>query len=414
MKNKGIVLLLAGVMCAGCFAACGGGDKGANGNSDTNDGGDGKMTEAQWKEEITPTIFSATNISNVGIYDVQIDVNGNAFYKRAAFENNGDYAERSKTYIKRSDNTYKVSIRDAGSNYKWQTEMTTEAEYQNNYDADIAPFVKVLTYFENNFDKFTCIKNEFGQTNYELTIEGSGIEENINAVKAIMNVSNIETTKVVAINFEDGLSIRFANGNNPYVISLWFDIPVFESVYSFANVKDYTIAAGENTDGDYCVTKVTEEGFMQYYPNQTDGIGDSAVCAKQITEGQHVGEYQVYTRQGSSWVATTPQTPDYYKEYTFDTYVSRYFYDVTSQVNFTNRDLYEVAENFITLKDNYTFTCRRWTHTYKDFQITINEDFEIVSVTLQVSTHDSATNTDSGFIPVTLTVGNTTIDFPQN
>ena len=377
------------------------------------------MTEEQWKEAITPTAFSVTNNYNEGIYDVDIKVNGNSFHKRFEFDNNGNYGESEKTYVKKSDGSYQVSYRNATQYYKWDTETTSEEDYQNAYNENVAPFVELLTYVENNYDKFTYISsNEDGMPieEYEFVVAGSEIEEKVVAVKEVMNVSNIETKKIVAVNFDDGLSVRFVNDDNPYVVNLWFEYPAFESVYALGNVTNYTIEAGVNTADDYCVTKVTEEGFMQYYPNQTDGVGNSAVCAKQITEGQYVGEYQVYARQGASWVAGTPQTPDYYKEYTFDTYVSKYFYDVTAQFNLVNTDLYEMMPNGIKFKENhtFTFTCRRWTHTYKDLTIMVNDDFEIVSISLQVSTHDSATNTDSAFVPVTITVGNTTIDFPQS
>ena len=408
MKKKILSFLLAIFMlipCAFALTAC---DK----NSTPDDEPNGTMSETYWKESITPTVFSVSSYENEDINRVQIDVNGNIYKKKTETRDTGDHKEFYKTYIKRNDNTYKLATMGSDTSYKWQAELITAEQFDANYNANVTPFTELLTYLKNNFSKFTFVSNEFDGW-YELVINGSEIEEKVAVVKQIMNVSTIETTRISAQNFYDGLRITLENDDNPYVINFWFNVPIFDYLYLFNSVTNYTISAGENSQTDYCVTKVTPNGFMQYYPNSSDGVGSSAICGKLITDGDNAGEYQVYARQGSAWVVSSvPQEADYYKEYTFDTYVSKFFADYTQQFNPRNTDLYIVNSNSLKFKDSYTFTCRRWTHTYKDLTITINENYEISSFTLQVSTHDSATNTDTEFIPVSISVGNTTIDFP--
>ena len=286
------------------------------------------------------------------------------------------------------DNFYRKNVSGGNTTYQrvvqyfdtdtltstWEVNSINESKY----DSNVKDVKELINWVRDNQSKFT--EGNFNVENgklpgYKLDIAGSGAEDIINNVLTVMGLEARlvdfmfvhKHTKSLTISYQttDIFSIHF-NYNR---VSTYDYKLVMDSLKS--NVK---MIAGEETDDDYSIFHITDEGFHIEYPNHSD----SSTSPKHSYVAKLEDDtYLIFYKVDDAW--DTMILPGY-EELLENTFKS-------NTGNIENRQQYFYwGENKIYTKESYTYTSGGVTYTYSDIIINIDENNSVTSMTWTMTT----------------------------
>lgn len=422
MKNKLLSIILALFMiipCAFALTACN--------KPEEPDISSGQITETEWKEEIRNDDFEL----NYGNYMAQF-IGSNGTYIPYWLElYNDDYlindgaienGSQQRYYYKNASGT-ETTYQQIEEKYDhdthtwyWDINSIDEATYGNNINDVLA----VINYIHDNQSKFSYGQHSFDGgassfVGYKLTIADSEIATNISNIETQMRLTDYATEWILVQKYIDSVYISFMKGTDQIFRIYFGDISVFDYTYEnmFNSMTNYTLVGGPSeTDVDYCNIEFTADGFHVYFPNRGTMHSDKEFYAKDNGDGT----FTKYTPDNAGGWTTSPLTENTYNE-TLNGTIKMYFgniQDVSKAYYFRWKDGKIVnAVDFNGNEHTFTMSIGKYTYTYSNYEISVDVNNQITQMTWNMQIHDSSINADSLVYNLTLTTGNTTIEYPQ-
>ena len=419
MKNKFLSILLA--ICfiipfSVSLTACGGG-----GPSSPQPEIFGAMNETEWKETINTNEFKVMHsyqlmysVPNLKHYALHYSQGDYKIYDETLSPS--EYNGNTKFYYKSNDNgnvKYELVADKYINGYQWVTQTIDATEYESN----LSDVLAIINYVQNNRSKFTAHNADLGDyidVSYNLTAIDSEIAPNINNLKTQMrlteyNIDNINVTQT---------RICLKQGDIDIIWIAYSEVEFFSYNFEkmFEGLTNYTITGGPSeTHVDYVEMKIADNGMYFSNPNANNDFATN-YYKEFYTRDNGDGTYSrlIPTEAGGWQEQNVSETA--YNTNLQDT-ISLYLVDLSNKYSrFYWQDGKVVFLRYANYADNGWITVQRgrFVYTYSNFEITINDNYEIASISWQMQLHDNLYNEDLDIYYLTLTPQNTPIQYPSS
>ena len=381
---------------------------------------EGKISEGQWKELIYENQFQIEyggyfikhQLTEIDKYSISYYNGDYCIYDETL--NFLDYNGYNKYYYKNTNagnNTYEIVVGKWNNGCEWNTQAVDATEYESN----ISDIVSILNFIENNQSKFSTETDERGKMFYKLAIANSEIENNILNIKTQMRLTQYNIDNIEVENWGDNeypnIVITLKENNNDIIFVRFDNVKFFKDNYErmFNGLTNYTITGGPSqTHIDYVEMKIADNGMFFSNPNAENNF-ETNYYKEFYTKDNGDGTYSRYIpTENGGWEE---------QNYPENIYTSNLNDTINLYLGGVNKDKFSYF-NWLDGKavmrlEEITVQKGRFTYTYSNYEITINNKYEIVSMTWEMVLHDSLYDTDSEIYNMTLTAGNTTIEYPQ-
>ncbi len=356
-----------------------------------------KINEQTWKSAVVTDYFTVYNedFSNrLGQY--ALVYSNNVYYLRTLNdETDGIYAKQTidnnATYAK----------------FDYYDLEQSESIAENVYNDNIQDYINALNFIKNNRTKFT-----FDNTDYYYNLDGT--EQELSALQQKIGLQQIRFGLYYLTDGSGRQEIQARLNCGDAWLAIYFNTVALRSTHGnvlscvFKNallcMNNFTLTGGPSvTDVDYCEIKVTAQGLYAYYPNKGTSQSDKERYAKDNGDDTYT-DYIPDNDDG--W--TTSTISAYNFEQLKEEIVNVYFGEFESKAS-----IFECKGSKLVCADGYTYEIGKYTYSYYNFEILINENSEMISMTWNMKIHDNSINADSLEYDLTLTVGNANIQFPN-
>lgn len=255
------------------------------------------------------------------------------------------------------------------------------------------------------------------------------IETDVTNLLTQLRLTNYQIDNIIVTNSENfGINLNFISSSNGDIISyikfntnLLSDCTFNKMVNGLTN---YTITGGpSNTHIDYIEMKIVDNGMYFSNPNAENNFSTN-YHKEFYTKDNGDGTYsRLVPTQAGGWTEQAYIEDAYTSNFnnTLVLYLVTIAYDITNQwYSSLNYQYFKWDNNKLVLEKQYggtdkTFTINKnaLTYTYSNYEITINDNNEIISMTWDMQLYNAIYDNYSEVYHMTLTAGNTSIDFPQ-
>lgn len=408
MKKK-ITLTILALVCALCcafgLAACGD-------NPPPEEPGNGSdkraITKTEWEGSVNSKAFSVSLVGeqmNDAQKDDLLELGfwGNSYFTEFMGEKSGQgwaTSDKNAVWVKSADgatvNYFTFNEKAYYSDDNFQMTPTTEQAYNE----AVSPYIQLLDYVHNNYDKFSCDK-EAGPS-YVYSHDVATIKSEC-AAATQLGLTDLSVAKQMSVTGDTwgDVQITLAVGNLSYKVTFKPVVRDYAKDMAFAKLTNCTLKAGPSaTDPDYAEYYLNENGFRMYTPNNADpNRRDGYYKYNAATDN-----YTQYVKQsdGSFVTATVSKSA---LQTVLDGVIDSYMYFVKA----SNATVYATTEGW-KYKD-VTKTVGQREHRYFDIEIKLDANGAITSATWKYQMTQGEQSTQ--VYNMELTAGNTTIEFPM-